>query len=84
MQQYFCKRETVEFLCCDCEKSRLQCFKNSTVIPMSACVILAPPVWKTGERGLPYINDGDARWNFQFKQPLKVTILGVAPANFIP
>ena len=32
---------------------------------------------------LPYITDGDARQNFQ-KQPLKVTILGVAPANFIP
>ena len=33
--------------------------------------------------GLPNITDGDARQNFQ-KQPLKVTILGVAPANFIP
>ena len=33
--------------------------------------------------GLPYITEGDARRNFQ-KQPLKVTILGVAPANFIP
>ena len=33
--------------------------------------------------GLPNIIDGDARRNFQ-KQPLKVTILGVAPANFIP
>ena len=32
--------------------------------------------------GLPYITDGDARRNFQ-KKPLKVTILGVAPANFI-
>ena len=32
---------------------------------------------------LPYKTDGDARQNFQ-KQPLKVTILGVAPANFIP
>ena len=32
---------------------------------------------------LPYITDGDARRNFQ-KKPLKVTILGVAPANFIP
>ena len=31
--------------------------------------------------GLPCITDGDARRNFQ-KQPLKVTILGVAPANF--
>ena len=36
-----------------------------------------------GGGGLPYIIDGDARRNFQ-KQPLKVTILGVAPANFIP
>ena len=33
--------------------------------------------------GLPYITDGDARRNFQ-KQPLKVNISGVAPANFIP
>ena len=33
--------------------------------------------------GLPYINDGDARRNFQ-KKPLKITILGVAPANFFP
>ena len=33
--------------------------------------------------GLPYITDVDARRNFQ-KQPLKVTILGVAPANFFP
>ena len=33
--------------------------------------------------GLPYITDGDARRNFQ-KKPLKVTIFGVAPANFIP
>ena len=33
--------------------------------------------------GLPYITDGDARRNFK-KQPLKVTIFGVAPANFIP
>ena len=33
--------------------------------------------------GLPYITDGHARRNFQ-KKPLKVTILGVAPANFIP
>ena len=37
--------------------------------------------WGVGE--LPYITDGDARRNFQ-KKPLKVTILGVAPANFIP
>ena len=29
------------------------------------------------------ITDGDARRNFQ-KQPLKVTILGVTPANYIP
>ena len=36
-----------------------------------------------GGGGLPYTNDGDTRRNFQ-KQPLKVTILGVAPANFIP
>ena len=43
-------------------------------------------VWEQsgGERGgLPYITDGYARRNFQ-KKPLKVTILGVAPANFIP
>ena len=32
---------------------------------------------------LPYITKGHARRNFQ-KQPLKVTILGVAPANFTP
>ena len=36
-----------------------------------------------GGRGLPYTTDGDARKKFQ-KQPVKVTILGVAPANFIP
>ena len=36
-----------------------------------------------GGGGLPYITDGDARRKFQ-KKPLKVTILGVAPANFIP
>ena len=36
-----------------------------------------------GGGGLTYITDRDARQNFQ-KQPLKVTILGVAPANFIP
>ena len=36
-----------------------------------------------GGGGLPYITNGDARQNFR-KQPLKVTILGVAPANFIP
>ena len=36
-----------------------------------------------GGGGLPYITDVDARQNFQ-KQPLKVTILGVAPAKFIP
>ena len=36
-----------------------------------------------GGGGLQYITDGDARRNFQ-KKPLKVTILGVAPANFIP
>ena len=41
--------------------------------------------WGGGGGGgeLPYITDGDTRRNFQ-KQPLKVTILGVAPANFIP
>ena len=33
--------------------------------------------------GLLYITDGDARRNFQ-KKPLKDTILGVAPANFVP
>ena len=36
-----------------------------------------------GGGGLPFITDGVARRNFQ-KQPLKVTILGVALANFIP
>ena len=35
-----------------------------------------------GGGGLPHITDGDARRNFQ-KQPLKVTISCVAPANFI-
>ena len=39
--------------------------------------------YSPGGGGLPYITEGDARRNFQ-KQPLKVTILGVAPANFIP
>ena len=33
--------------------------------------------------GLPYITDRDAHRNFQ-KKPLKVTILSVAPVNFIP
>ena len=33
--------------------------------------------------GLPYITDGDAHRRFQ-KKPLNVTILGVAPANFVP
>ena len=33
--------------------------------------------------GLPYKTDGNARRNFQ-KKPLKVTILGVTPANFFP
>ena len=32
--------------------------------------------------GILYITEGDARRNFQ-KQPLKVTISGVAPVNFI-
>ena len=36
-----------------------------------------------GGGGLPYTTDGDALRKFQ-KQPLKVAILGVAPANFIP
>ena len=37
-----------------------------------------------GGEGTPIcITDGDACQNFQ-KQPLKVTILGVAPDNFIP
>ena len=36
-----------------------------------------------GGGGLTYKTDGDARRHFQ-KKPLKVTILGVAPANFIP
>ena len=36
-----------------------------------------------GGGGAPYITDGDARRNFQ-KQPLKVTILGMTLANFIP
>ena len=40
-------------------------------------------VQRIREGELPYITDGDARPNFR-KQPLKVTILGVAPANFIP
>ena len=35
-----------------------------------------------GGGGAP-ISDGDARRNLQ-KKPLKVTILGVAPANVIP
>ena len=39
--------------------------------------------WGGGGGGLPFITYGDARRHFQ-KQPLKVTILGVAPANFIP
>ena len=39
------------------------------------------PVFHEGR--LPYITDGDARRNFQ-KKPLKVTILGVTPANFVP
>ena len=33
--------------------------------------------------GLAYLIDGDALRNFQ-KKSLKVTIVGVAPANFIP
>ena len=37
---------------------------------------------RLGGGGLPHTTDGDARRNFQ-KKPLKVTILGVAPANFI-
>ena len=36
-----------------------------------------------GGTGLPYITDGDARQNLQ-KKPLKVPMLGVALANFIP
>ena len=36
-----------------------------------------------GGGGLHNTAEGDACRNFQ-KQPLKVTILGVAPANFIP
>ena len=36
-----------------------------------------------GGGDLPYITDGDVSRNLE-KQPLKVTILGVAPANFIP
>ena len=44
-------------------------------------LICCIPGWGGGG-GLPYKTDGDARRNFQ-KQPLKVTILGVAPANFI-
>ena len=36
-----------------------------------------------GGGGLPYTTDGGACRNFQ-KKPLKVTILGVAPVNFIP
>ena len=42
---------------------------------------LAPPPPPRG--GTPIYNWRDARRNFQ-KQPLKVTILGVAPDNFIP
>ena len=38
---------------------------------------------KSPPEGLPYIIDGDAHRNFQ-KKPLKVTTLGVAPANYIP
>ena len=38
---------------------------------------------KSRRGGPPYITDGDARRNVQ-KQPRKVTILGVAPANYIP
>ena len=33
--------------------------------------------------GLPYKTDTDVRRHFQ-KKPLKVTIMGVALANFIP
>ena len=47
---------------------------------ISLCCILTLIAYPGG--GLPFITDGDARRNFQ-KQPLKVTILGVAPANFI-
>ena len=36
-----------------------------------------------GGGGLAYIIDEDARQNLQ-KKSLKVTIVGVAPANFIP
>ena len=36
-----------------------------------------------GGGGLQYITDGDAHRNFQ-KKPLKVTLLCVAPASFIP
>ena len=53
---------------------------KATVNPSSAELDYGRP---GGGGGLPYITDGDARRNFQ-KKPLKVTILGVAPANFIP
>ena len=47
------------------------------------CVVWTPRGGGGGGGELQYITDGDARRNFQ-KKPLKVTVLGVAPANFIP
>ena len=53
--------------------------------PFISCFVFYWNVLIPGEggTGLPYISDEDTRQNFQ-KKPLKVTILGVAPANIIP
>ena len=51
---------------------------------MHSCSTVNFPACGGGkEGGIPYLTDGDAFRNFQNK-PIKVTILGVAPANFIP
>ena len=49
--------------------------------PGSKCPQSEPGKYPGG--GLPYITDRDGYQNFE-KQPLKVTILGVVSANFIP
>ena len=53
------------------------------MLPLSILNAQLSVAWSKPGRGLLYITDGDACRNFQ-EQPLKGTILGVAPANIIP
>ena len=73
------ERQKIKGLSSNLLSSGLRCSFSSTFICFSYSLLGGGG----REGGLPYITYGGARRNFQ-KKLLKVTTLGVAPANYIP